>query len=116
MVTYVALLLQQLQAGVVCVKLEGLVEEVWEHWNSVLIAWTTASTSGLQQVWGVRALRLRQLAALRDSRLQGGTHQRHPARTSCSKMADTASSDASVSRRVGRAGSHTWSTGAAAPM
>jgi hypothetical protein len=61
-------------------------------------------------VGGVRALRLRQLTVARDSKATGWNA---PESSGCFRMADTASSDASVRRRrVGRAGSHTQSTGA----
>jgi hypothetical protein len=64
MVTYVALLLRPLQAGVVGLQFEGLVEEVrvkrFERMNH---------RQQLQQVRGVRALRQRQLARLEGDSL-----------------------------------------------
>ena len=89
MMTDVALLLQPLQACIVGVQLEGLVEEIGPQNLEPVHHRQQLKHSGWVNLW--------------DST---GTGWNAPAPSGCSSEADTASSEASVSRRVGRAGSH----------
>ena len=97
----VALLLQPLETCVVGVQVEGLVEEIGpQRLERVDHGQELEQVGGYERSGSV---------SLRDSKATGWNT---PASSGCSRMAETASSEASVSRRVGRAGSHTRRTGA----